>query len=333
MMKSGMNHKLWLLAVVIVLASGCASMQPVSNYARSGDTVMLVLGGTDEGNAQVPVLKKQNITVTITDSLGSTYAVKLRYLFRTYSDPTSKYSYRASTYVGRYYETYVPPYSGEWVAVIDLSDPVTGDPVPVSAGPATISVTSPDLASFVDFPNYGWTWTNGDLSSIPIEILAGTGSSNPMNYLDPVTYDPMTALEPLPQIEVVPGGTPTAAVGGGSFTFSYQNADFGDGIRVMPTTPDPGVQIGFKQIDQGDGTSLLNVIIMNPNGFRINNDRAVGLIRGKSLFRSLGFVLTWENGTVDDSNWEASIQMINGSYVDIQGNAMPELTPAISKVY
>jgi len=332
-MKSGVSCKLWLLVTVVVLASGCASMQPVSNYARSGDTVMLVLGGTDEGNAQVPVLKKQNMTVTITDSLGSTYAVKLRYLFRTYSDPASKYGYRASTYPGKYYETYVPPYSGEWVAVIDLADPVTGDPVPVSTGPATISVTSPDLVSFVDYSNFGWIWTNGDLSSIPIEILSGTGSSNPMNYLDSVNYDPMTALEPLPQIEVVPGGAPLTAVGGGSFTFSYQNADFGDGIRVVPTTPDPGVQLSFKSIDQGDGTSLLNVVIMNPNGFRINNNRAVGLMKGKSLFRSLGFVMTWENGTVDDTNWEASIQMINGGYVDVQGNAMPELTPAISKVY
>jgi len=312
-------------------------MQPISNYARSGDTVMIALGGTHESNAQVSVLKKENITNAITDSIGTSLPVKLRYLYRVYGDPTSAYGYRVYPQYGGRYETYTPPYSGQWMAVIDLADPVTGNPLPLASGAATISVTSPDLVSFIDYPGWGWTWTNGDLSSIPFEILEGTGQSNPLNYLGPVSYDPMTALEPMSQIEVEPTGVPQAMVGGAEFVFSYVHDSFGavaSPVRVVPSTPDPGIQLGYTSTDQGDGTSLLKVVITNPNGFMMNNVRDYSLMAGKSPFRSLGFNIVWDNsaGLIMDSNWQQSIQLISSKYVDIDGVTMTELTASMAKV-
>ncbi|MBT8438128.1 MAG: hypothetical protein KJO91_00260, partial [Gammaproteobacteria bacterium] len=216
-------HKNCILLIMIAMLSvGCSSMQPISSYARSGDTVMIALGGTFESNAQASILKKENVTVTITDSSSITSPVTIRYLFRVYADPTSGYGYRVHPLNSMYgeIETYVEPYSGQWLAVVDLVDPVTGNPVPLAPGAANLSVSSPDLVSFIDHYGLGWPWTDGDLSSIPIEILPGTGSLNPLNYLGPISKDPMLSLQPMHQIEVLPQGTPSNVIGGGEFVFS-----------------------------------------------------------------------------------------------------------------
>jgi len=340
-MKTTKPINLLLFVILAWLISSCASMRPLSNYARSGDTVSLALGGTLDSNAQVSVLKKANITITITDSASVTSPVTLRYLFRTYPDPTSGLGYRSYTNQGDgKIVPYVAPYSGQWMAIIDLADPVTGDPVPLAVGSATISVTSPDLQDFVDHVGYGWTWTDGSLSSIPIEILPGTGSSNPLNYLGPISRDPMLTLQPMHQIEVLPQGTPVNVIGGGEFVFSYRHDDFTSptayGIRAVSTTPDPAAQLAFSRIDQGDGTTLLKVTVTNPNGFLQTNNRDNRFMSGMSPFRSLGFVLVWDDfyggAIVDDSNWEMSIQMLSGSYVDINGAPMAELTAVMTKV-
>jgi len=47
-----------LSGLITAFFSGCASMQSMSSYARTGDTVSIALGGTEESNALVEVLKK-----------------------------------------------------------------------------------------------------------------------------------------------------------------------------------------------------------------------------------------------------------------------------------
>jgi len=335
------NHTypwLALLCLVLAFASGCSSRQPLSHYARAGETVVLSLGGTDS-NAKVSVLKSQNVTVTITDAASVTHTAKLRNLFRVYSDPTSGYDFRSPT-GNLYWDNYVTPHQGLWMAVVDLVDP-SGSPLPLAAGSATISVSSPDLNQWVDYPGWGWPWTNGDLSSIPVEILAGTGTTNPMNYLTPLSAAPLDSLTASPQVEVTPAGTPSQAVGGGSFVFSYVNADFVSMYgsqtlpRVVATSPDPNIQLGWSRADQGDGTSLLRVVISNPHGFNTDNSKT-GLPGGKSLFRSLRFSIVWDgklNATdITDANWTDSIQLVSGEYIDLNGNVMPELSPVLAKV-
>jgi len=339
-MKTATPKNLLILTLLAWLISSCASMQPLSNYARSGDTVSLALGGTIDANAQVSVLKKDTITITITDSAGVTSPVMLRYLFRTYADPASAIGYRSYPVTNWLpIEAYPEPYTGQWIAIIDLTDPVSLTPVPLAVGTATISVSSPDLIDFIDRVGLGWTWTDGNLASIPIEILPGAGSSNSLNYLSPISADPSFSLEPIDQIEVLPQGVPSNIVGGGEFSFSYRHDDFNiqaHGIRVVPTTPDPTAQLAYSRTDQGDGTTLLKVTVTNPNGFLQTNVHDIKIMSGMSPFRSLGFILVWDdpNGQniVDDANWQTSIQMLTGSYVDIDGAPMPELTPTMTKV-
>lgn len=58
------------MVAVMLNLSACGSSQSVSSYARTGDTVFVSLGGS-ESHALVSVLKKESITITITDSLSN----------------------------------------------------------------------------------------------------------------------------------------------------------------------------------------------------------------------------------------------------------------------
>ncbi len=315
---------------VLQLITGCASLQPLSNYARTGDTVIISLGGTDN-YALASVVKQENVALTITDSGSNVYGVKVRNLFRVYSDPTAAYNFRTRTPGLIYSESAVGPHQGIWLAVIDLVD--SNDlPVPLATGQASLSVSSPDLASTAYYS--GWAWTNGNLNSIPIEILPGTGAPNPLNYMTPISFSPLGSLQPNPQVEVTAGGFPGTVIGGGDFSFSYVNADFGilrDQPYVVSTVQDPNVQIAFSRADQGDGTTLLKVHVTNPHGFSTDNTKS-GLVSGLSMFNSLRFQLVWEQAAVDDSNWQNSIQLLESEYFDLFGNTMPELTPVLTKV-
>jgi len=319
-----------LLIVLFMLCAGCASQQPLSNYARPGDTVMISLGGTNN-YATVPVVKKENLSITITDALSASYPVKVRKLFRVYSDPTSGYDFRTRGSTFSSNDSTVRPHQGLWLAIIDLVDG-SNNPLPLAVGSASLSVSSPDLVSTSYFS--GWPWTNGDLNNIPLEILTGTGSPNPLNYMAPVKYEPTTSLEPLPQVQVAASGTPSTVTGGASYVFSYRHDDFGTGLAlpyVVTTTPDPYIQLGVSRADQGDGTTLLRVNIINPKGFNTDDSKS-GLIAGMSMLSSLKFSIVWSNPAVDDSNWQNSLQLISSDYFDLNGDPITGLTPQLTKV-
>jgi hypothetical protein len=321
-----------LLGMLGFLLVGCASMQPLSNYARSGDTVAISLGGTDS-NALVPVLKKGNIAVTITDSDSISHPVKLRNVIRLYSDPTSIFSYQNINPTNGYAAAYTEPHQGLWLAVLDLVDPSTGAPLPLAVGRASLSITSPDIQNWVDTTGYGWAWTNGDLSNIPIEILIGTGSPNPLNYLGPMSYAPMANLEAADQLEVTVQGTPGGIIGGATFVFQYENSSFSLEPRVTTTTPDPNVQLAWGSTNQGDGTSLLTVTVVNPHGFNVdNNGNSIKYNLGSSLLRSLRFNIVWVGSIVTDADWQDHIQLISSECTDFNGNRMPELMASVQKV-
>jgi len=335
---------LWSLMLLFALLGGCASQQPLSNYARTGDTVTVALGGSEESNALVEILKKEDISVTLTDSVGTMHPVSLRNLFRAYGDYTSGYMHRThKSNVGPWYDSFVTPvYMGEWMAVVDLVDPVSGDAPALAEGTATLAFSSPAQLEQQHI-YYWWDWTNGDLASVPIEILAGTGAANPLNYQQPVSFSPVTALEPLTQIAVEPSGTPSGMIGGGIFAFIYNPDDFGAPLKAVPAGHDPYVQLSSLNTDLGDGTRMLKVIVMNPNGFITTNNlrgaTSFNPTSSESPFKSLRFSLVWDGVTeatnVTDANWQNAILLdaSQSGYVDINGDPMPELTPSMAKVY
>lgn len=320
-----------LLLLLLGLLSGCASMQPLSNYARSGDTVAISLGGTDT-NALATVPQKADMVVTITDASGASYPVKVRRLFRLYSDPTSGFEFRNTAGGNGTIDYYVEPHQGVWMAVLDLVYPDSDAPLPVVPGPASLSVASADILNWYDPTTWGWPWTNGNLSDVPIEILPGQGKPNPLNYLQPMGRGPMASLEPNPQIQVDVAGTPSTRIGGGSFTLRVTGSNF----MVTTTTPDPNVQLASSKIPQDDGSTLIKVMLSNPNGFNVDNNKASIARRwgggGSSLLRSLRFNLVWGDPAITSANWPDYIQLVDAYYVDLNGNRLPELSAQLNKV-
>ncbi|VAW68285.1 hypothetical protein MNBD_GAMMA10-1262 [hydrothermal vent metagenome] len=329
-----------LSGLITAFFSGCASMQSMSSYARTGDTVSIALGGTEESNALVEVLKKEDIAIIITDSSGNSFPVTLRKLFRVYPDHASQYVYDSWDDGASATSAYTPPLLGQWVAIVELVDPDTGLLPALAIGQAFLSVSSVgQIDQDVLYSNFQFSWENGSLGSIEVEIIAGQGAPSKLNYVEPISYDPVNAIEPLPQIIVAPSDIPLSEFAGGSFTFVYNQADFDTELKAVPANHDPNIQLMSSSIDLGDGTTQINVSILNPRGFLTTNKSVVGVSRidlgGSSPFRSARFNLIWKKTAatiVTDQNWQNSIQMTSGSYIDLQGNLLVGINPVMKKV-
>jgi hypothetical protein len=50
----------------------------------------------------------------------------------------------------------------------------------------------------------------------------------------------------------------------------------------------------------------------------------------------LRFSIAWDNGLtntpITDGNWQNSLTLVNGVYVDVNGNTMTEIAPALAKI-
>lgn len=316
-------NKIWLLAMIILAGSGCTSMNTLSSYARTGDTVSVSLGGTFRHSADT-VLKKEEVVATITDSASLNYAVKVRHLFRLFSDPTSTYSLRSQ--VSGTLENNAGADQGQWMAIIDLVDPITNDVLPLQTGAATLSITAPNLT------NTAGQYGNGDLTQIPIEILPGTGTPNLLNAEG--DQEMASLLQPEPQVEVKPGDLSAVdSLGGVEYVFSYVTADFDvqNFPVVVKMSPNQNIQLITNYLPQGNGTTLIKVLLLNPNGFA---DNVSASINGKLPYRNLNIALAWyslANASITDDNWNNSIQLVSSNYINLNGNSVAGIQPVLAK--
>lgn len=325
--KTHKNVVLLTALVLVTMLSGCASQQPLSNFARKGDTVVVSLGGTTK-NVQVPVLKKEDVAVSITDAAGTTHTPKLRNLFRVYADPTSNYTY-SSTRSGTWAYSQAGAYQGQWMAVIDLVNPGTNQALPLAQGSASVQVSAAGLQSTA-------STSNGNLDDIPLTIIAGTGAPNPLNEEDTNSFAginrPLNYLDPLPQIRVSPSpATPPAgsAIGGLNLVFSYNTSDVLRGPDIVPAAPDPNLQLLTDVENQGDGTTIVKAMLINPHGFNRSN---TVYSDGTSPYRNLGLSIVLGNGSgITDQNWQTAVQVISAEYIDINGDPVADVTPVLSK--
>jgi len=302
------------LGLTALLFSGCVSMQPLSNYARSGDTITLSLGGTNF--APSGMIKKENVTVQITDALGQIHTAKLRKLFRVYSDPTSYYATRQK--VGGSIEASSGRMQGQWMALIDLIDPVTSTNLPLAVGDASLNITAPEIIA----PN---NWGHGNITAMPIKILEGEGSPNSLNRATSPYYDMVSALEPEPQVlvrldETTAGG---ANITGVEYVFSYIQADFNTlyAPDVVLMTPNQNVQMIKSKSLQDDGTVQIKTIILgNFTSY---------------YYQEMDVSIVWDAGpnyAITDDNWMNSLQLVSSKYIDRDGYTLPGLVPVLTKI-
>jgi hypothetical protein len=314
-------YGIWLILVGTV--SGCAALQPLSNYARTGDTVAVALSQTEPN----VTIRTEQTTATLTDAANVNRPVRVRHVFRVYSDPTSAYSRRSVMKSGWDssnvpMETYSNPYQGQWVAIVDLVDPTTGAAPAFATGTAKLVVN----------------WPSGASNQNDLEILPGTGQSNPLhgNYFF-YNYDPIGTLEQMPQVQVTFSGTASAPLGGASLTFTYNTANFG-GSHTAPwvtiISPDPNIQLYSSRRDLGNGNTELKATVLNPYGFKTDNDFYSGIAEQMSLRRDLRLTVAWDKSlnNITDANWQGSLQLTGYQLFDLNGSAVSGFTPVLTKL-
>lgn len=318
--------------------SGCVGQEAFTKMARSGDTVALALGGSPAHELD-PNVRKADMSASITDSSGVSYPVKLRHLFKLHPDPTSKFNYSATyeydsaIFSSRYYRQ---PNQGEWIAVIDLVDPQSNTLLPLVAGMATLQVTTPDLVNSLPFGIYS---SDGNLASIEIEILDGTGSIHDFN-----DFGSPGMLEPLPQIEIsfdnsqitdeyVDIGS-AIVVGAVGFTIDYDDSVFSLVYppMVRGNINDPRILVHAADIDD-NGNRVLKVIALTAEkGIVANPDPTLeqdATVKGLrySKIGDLRIFITWDPallaaGPINASNVNSVFQISGGTAVDTNGAAL-----------
>lgn len=168
--------------------TGCAAVQTFPTAARSGDTISVMIGGSEQA-------RKNTVTVTLTDSAGGQHDLQALGLVR------SVFNLRAD---GRAYGTHYSSYLESYISWSNRHEPVqtvlVADlPQGLPAGTATLAVrlNVTDNSSGVSDAN----------NNISIEILPGVGSSNSFDRRSGGETLPadLQALEPAPHAKLTFG--------------------------------------------------------------------------------------------------------------------------------
>ena len=314
--------------------------------ARTGDTVALALGGSP-GHELNTNVRKEAMSISITDGSGVTYPVRLRHLFKLHADPTSKLNYRtmydydSGVFFTRFYRQ---PNQGEWIAVIDLVDPDTMFPPPLVPGTATIHVATPDLRDSI--PVFGVPTAEGNLQAIPIEILEGTGSLHTFNDNgDPsvleslpqveIAFDASQVTLPIPDPNTVGDSSFSAAtiVGGISLTIDYDESFFKAQFppMVRGNINDPRIHVHSSNVTVGGTNKVIKIIALTDQYGVIANpdpDRYVDLYgRRFSKIENMRFFVSWDpellnSVPINAANMGNVFHITEATVVDLDGNPL-----------
>jgi len=170
--------------LALVALSGCTSVNTFPGIARAGDTVSVMVGGTEKA-------RKETIDVTLEDSIGQTWDLKALGLVR------SVFNLRTD---GRAHGLHYSPYLESYISWANGHEPVqtvlvTDLPPAVAPGQATLTVNTHvnDNSSGISNP-----------FTVALEIIAGTGTSEQFQRRGIVGNQPVdfSALEPAPHAKI-----------------------------------------------------------------------------------------------------------------------------------
>lgn len=338
------SNSIWLVILACLIATGCTST-PLPKYAKVNDYVTIPMGGTKTvGNSNY--LKPSDVTVTVTDSLGQSFTATVYNLYRVYGDPSSRYAL-ASLNPDSQLKGIIYANEGQWMLQFIMPATNTLGQTP-AAGPAQIAVASTEVNPDPDpkkrLINTEVKQYNEDLNSLPFEILEGTGTTaNSESYGSQYLTTSATILaQPDDEAALLNN------VGGAVYVFEYNTDSFiavdykGDTFPeaglpyAVKTSPDQEIQLATSRKDIGGNTTQLTAIVINPNGFYDDGS----WVPGTSYYDGLYVAFSWDtaayfgNNIVDDTNWQSHVSLVpeKSYYIDLNGNAIPNVTPVLSKV-
>ena len=145
---------------IMAFATGCVSVQPLSNIARAGDTVTLAVGSPQDMTAS------NTSAVFVPDAGGSATPVSIRSIFKVYPDKTSDVWLNDQLLPFIHQSTGHAPW--QTIIVVDL-------PASLPVGPGNIEITT--TASFPELQS--------DINEVPValEIIPGNGQPHQFSVL------------------------------------------------------------------------------------------------------------------------------------------------------
>jgi hypothetical protein len=301
--------KLLAFTLLLFIIGGCTQTKPMPGYARAGDHIVVGLGGIHRNAGSEAVLSTGDLTINITDSGANTYALQASNVFKSYPD----YNATLNTFIVDGTDNLVgldlTLFDGGWFALIPLS--VIGDlnaPLPLTVGEATVSITSPKL-------NNTAAANEGDLLSIPLEIIAGVSTPD-LDYLRQfVSYRPgetnfVISPDDLSGID---------SVGGAFLAIEYyDDSIFKSGLEpmVVPSNHNPFVQLSYNVVPNGNGTGTVFVTLLNPAGFKSEATAA----RNSSLLADLDVkLLYFSSDTAAVVKPTFALDAASSYYIDLNG--------------
>jgi hypothetical protein len=314
-MKLTSKNSYALLIVLVGLLSGCIQTQSIPSHARSGETIILGLGGIHRNAGSNYNLKKTDLSATLTDSSGIEHQLMVDALFKVYQDHNSVLN--MGTITGVYSGMDFDVYDGGWFAAVSLTTASPRQALPIASGDATIRVDSTDLI------NTNYAPYEGDLLNIPIEIVEGEvewDSDVLQQFNKYQSYENAFVVEPddLAAVDEVAG--------------AYLVIHYSDDSLlsrepiVIPVGHNPFIQLAYNVVNHGDGTGSIYVTLMNPAGFKTREAR----IDNSSLLADLSVRLQYfEVNGVDLNLLEGSFTLDQSAsyYVDMQGDAIFAIDP------
>ena len=196
-----MKHSIKLLCALAIgifaATSGCTSVNTFPAIARPGDTVSLMIGGSE-------MARKENVSVTLTDSNNQTWDMKalgrVRSVFNLRTD-------------GRAYGQHYSPYLDSYISWVYGHEPL--QTVLVASLPATVAPGQANLTIVLNSLSDNSSGVNSPFN-VKLEIIPGTGTAEQFRRVLPtgnMAVD-FTQMETAPNAKVTfgTGSTPIGAI-------------------------------------------------------------------------------------------------------------------------
>ncbi|WP_145999265.1 hypothetical protein [Oceanicoccus sp. KOV_DT_Chl] len=315
------HSKIWLtvLCVSAMLLGGCVQNKSVPGYARSGDIVVLGLGGIHRNAQSAPILSVDDLLITITDANSQTYNLSGSTMFKAY--PAYDSALNAAVIDGLLNPMAIELYDGAWNVTVPLTYDGTHDttPLPLAIGGATINISSAKLTDTK-------LLTEGSLAAIPIEIVAGTSAYD-------VDYNRQFGMyqQSFNVFDISPNDlTGISSVAGAYFVITYSDDSlFTNGLlpTVVPSNHNPYVQLSYNVVENGDGTGQVRVVLLNPAGFKSSASATNKSSRLADLSVRMQYFPA--AATKEQIESSVSVDLVESYYIDMDGSVISGLEPSM----